>query len=170
MKTPPEKKVADKHIFADAFEPPVEVPAPELGPGVVVRFRGRFLVDDLLAVAATEHWREPFALDLLLARLTLIDAEGNALVDPTDADWFQKCADGVVVARLARRAGLVERFVKAYRAAPDEGEDQEELSLDAVRRIVADIATAMRLSPETIRSWPLRDLRDVLSSLLPARD
>ena len=158
--------VADKHVFAAAFpDAPIEVPAPELGPGVVARFRSRFTVDDLLAVATTEHWREQLVLELLLARLTLVDADGAPLVDAKEDTWFQRGADGVALARLARRAGLVERFALAFRAAPDDPDGEEELTAEGVRRLVADIATAMRLAPETVRGWPLRDLHDVLRSL-----
>ena len=171
MEDPPrEKQVADKHLFAEAFadQTPIEVPAPELGADVVVRFRSRFQVDDLLAVAGTEHWRDPLVLGVLLARLTLVDADGAHLVDPKDADWFQRGADGVLLARLARRAALVERFVLVYRTAPDDEDSGEELTAESVRRTVADIATAMRLSPESVRGWPLRDLLDVLASLRAA--
>lgn len=160
-----EKQVADKHVFSAAFADarPIEVPAPELGKGVVVRFRPYFTVDDLLAVASTEHWREPLVLVLLLARLALLDVDGETVVDPASDEWFQRGVDGVAVARLARRAGLVDRFVKAFRAAPD-GEGEEDLTAEGVRRVIADVATALRLSPETVRAWPLRDLRDVLSA------
>lgn len=167
MSASKEAQVADKHMFAEAFadQTHIEVPAPELGPGVVVHFRPAYRVDDLLAVAATKNWQDPLVLGLLLARLTLVDADGADLVDPEDDTWFQRGADGVALARIARRAGLVERFVLAYRAAPDDAGDAEELSAEGVRRVVADIATAMRLSPETVRGWPLRDLLDVLNSL-----
>ena len=148
---------------AAANDAPIEVPAPELGEGVVARFRSRFTVDDLLAVAGTPSSREPLVLDLLLARLALIDADGQRMVDPNDDDWFQRAADGVVMSRLARRAGLVAEFVRAFRAAPDG--DGDELTEDGVRRVIADLALVMRLSPESIRGWALRDFGDVLASL-----
>ena len=158
--------VADKHVFAAAFpDAPIEVPAPELGPGVVARFRARFTVDDLLAVASTEHWREPLVIEILLARLALVDAEGRRLVDPADDTWFQRGIDGVSLSRLARRAGLVERFTRAFRAKPDDPDGEESLTAEGVRRLVADVAIAMRLSPESVRGWPLRDLADVLRAL-----
>ena len=162
-----ENQVADKHVFAATFpDAPIEVPAPELGPNVVARFRARFTVDDLPAVASTEHWREPLVIEILLAGLTLVDANGRRLVDPADDTWFQRGIDGVALSRLARRAGLVERFTRAFRANADDPKGEEEtLTAEGVRRLVADIAIAMRLSPEFVRGWPLRDLADVLRSL-----
>ena len=166
MSADDETQVANKHVFAATFQTkPIEVPAPEFGEGVVARFRPQFTVDDLLAVASTSHWREPLVLELLLARLALVDADGQNVVDPKDDTWYQQGADGVAIVRLARRAGLVDRFVRAFRATPDEDGDGEELTADAVRRTIADIATAMRLSPDTVRGWALRDLSDILASL-----
>ena len=155
--------VADKHAFAGAFADaaPLEAPAPELGDGVVVRFR-RCTVDDLLAVAKVDFER-PLVLDLILARLTLIDADGDQLVDPNDDVWFQRGTDGVLLARLAKRAGLAAEFALAFR--PAVGEDSgEALTADRVRRTIADLAVAMRLSPDAIRRWPVADFVDVLRS------
>ena len=158
------KAVADKHAFADAFagQGPIEVPAPELGADVVVRFRRPFTVDDLLAVAKVEFDR-PLVLDLILARLTLIGADGGEVVDPNDDLWYQRGADGVLLARLSKRAGLAANFALAFR--PAVGEDSgEALTADRVRRTIADLAMAMRLSPGAIRDWPLSDFVDVLRS------
>ena len=97
-------QVADKHVFAATFEnKPIEVPAPEFGEGVVARFRAQFTVDDLLAVASTDHWREPLVLELLLARLALVDADGQPVVDPNDDAWYQQGAEFPAHAGMNRR-------------------------------------------------------------------
>lgn len=170
MTTDSRKQVAGKHVWAEAFaqRQPIEVPAPELGDGVVVRCRATFTVDDLLVVASATNWREPITLGALLLRLTMVDEDGQPVVDPDDDVWFQQGADGVIASRIARRAGLIERFVEAFRGAPDA--DGEELNGDVVRRVVAELALAMKLAPNSIRSWPLQDLRDVLAALPKTAD
>ena len=157
--------VADKHIFAEAFadRAPIEVPAPELGESRTVRFRQPFTVDDVLAVSRVDGWQQPLVLDVLLARLTLVGADGQPLVDPAEADWFQRGTDGVLLARLAKRAGLVDRFSLAFRPAVGE-DDGEPLTAARVRRTIADLALALKLSPGAIRGWPVPDFLDVLRS------
>ena len=60
MSASTEMQIADKHVFAATFQTkPIEVPAPEFGEGVVARFRAQFTVNDLLAVASTDHWVPP---------------------------------------------------------------------------------------------------------------
>ena len=140
------KTVADADVFHRAFSrrKPIEVDAPELGEGVVVRFRKTFRVADVLAVVSVPQWQSPMVLDLLLARLALVDADGNDVVDQSDDDWFQKGADGILLHRLSRRAKLREAFMLAFRAK--EGEPSgKELTEESLRQTIADLSVAMKL-------------------------
>ena len=177
-------KVADKHLFAKAFadQTPIEVPAPELGADVVVRFKPAFTVEDVCAVVCLERddvvegsaepkkpaWQNPLLLELALARIALLDEDGRPMVEANEPEWFQIGSDGVLLCRLARRAGLVDRFLAAFRSKPDG--DNEPLTADGMRRIVADLATVMKISPESIRSWPAKDLTAVLESMKEQAD
>ena len=155
---------ATKHDIHGAFSAskPIEVPAPELGDGVVVRFKAEFTVDDLVSVVSVDGWKEPLMLELILGRLALLDEEGRPMVDPKSDDWFQRGINGVHLVRWAKRAGLAERFTLAFRER--EGTDSEAVTEERIRRVVADLSTAMKLSPDTVRKWALSDLMDVLES------
>ena len=162
-------RVADKHAFAEAFarSAPIVVDAPELGDGIEVRFKPQFTVDDILSVTAVPGWnREPLVLAMALARVALVGEDGQPLVPDGEAEWFQRGANGVLLARLARRAGLVDRFLLAFRSRPDhEDGDGEPLDAESLRRTVAELAVVMRLSPDSVRGWPARDLADTLDAL-----
>ena len=165
-------RIADKHTFAKAFarSAPIVVDAPELGPDHAVRFKGEFTVDDVLAVVAVPGWdSQPLTLDLALARLALLGEDDRPLVEDGNDVWFQRGSNGVMIARLARRAGLADRFLCAFRGQPD-GDDAEPLDEDRLRRTIAELAVVLRLAPSGIRSWAARDLVDVLSTLRERSD
>ena len=156
--------VADRHAFANAFAAlrPIEVPAPELGEDVVVRFRRTFTANDLSMVLGIESWREPLVLDVVLARLALVDENGKPLVDLDNDKWFLEGADGVLIARLSRRAGLKEQFLKSFKRTVDTPEDDKKLDKADIQQMIAEFSLQMRLSPDEIRAWPVQDLMDVL--------
>lgn len=161
-------QIANKHAFAEAFAraAPIVVDAPELGEGAVCRFKGEFTVDDVLAVVAVPGWNsEPLVLALALARIALIDDDGKPAVEEGDDAWFQRGSNGVLLARLARRAGLPERFLLAFRAGRDDESDGEPLDEERLRRTVAELSVVLRLSPNAIRSWAASDLVDTLSAI-----
>lgn len=156
--------VATKNTFAEAFAKKryIEVAAPELGADVVVRFKPQFNVGDMLTVLAVEGWKEPLVLDIILARVALIDEHGKPLVDDASDKWFNEGTDGVLLSRLAKRAGLVPIFLKAFKRSEDDPDGDQELTGEALERTVSDLSLAMKLSPESIRRWPAKDLADVL--------
>ena len=162
--------IASKHTFADRFAEyePIEVEAPELGEGVVVRFRPSFTVSDLAAVTATEGFDNLVKLELLLAQCTLCDEHGNRLVDPESPKWFDEGCDGVVMARLAKRAGLVERFLKVWKAGTDDEvvESGNRLLDDPhLRRLIAQVAVAMKTAPHEIMGWSMQEFKDLLDAM-----
>lgn len=175
--------VADKHVFAKAFSKnaPIEVPAPELGEGVVVRFKPDFTVDELAQVVLVQRsdaveggvnspaWTNPLLLEMLLVRIAMVDEHGNKVVQDNAPEWFQQGSSGVLMCRLARRAGLVEQFLKCWKAAPD-SDSQEVLDAEKLNRLIADLATVMKISPTAIRSWPASDLADVLAAFKEQAD
>ena len=52
------------------------------------------------------------------------------------------------------RAGLVDRFLRAFRTAPDSEADGEPLDQESLRRTVAELAVVMRLPPATYAAGP----------------
>lgn len=157
-------EVASKHTFANAFvsRRPIEVEAPELGEGVVVRFKPEFTVDDVLTILAVKNWQDPLVFDILLARVAMIDEEGKPLVDDNNDKWFSEGTDGTLICRLSKRANLSAVFLKAFKRSEDDPDGDKELTGDALQQTISDLSLAMKLSPESIRSWPAKDLADVL--------
>ena len=160
-------EVASKHTFNEAFAKrgPIDVAAPELGEDIVVRFRQPFTVDDVLAVVAVPNWREPMVMDMLLARLSMVDKDGKACVEDGKGKdtWYQRGADGILLCRLSRRAKLREAFMLAFREREGAPSDKE-VSEEELRHTIADLSIAMKIAPKGIRDWPAADLVDVLGS------
>lgn len=165
---------ATKHDFSNAFtaQKAIEVPAPELGEDVVVRFKSTWSVNDMLYVVSVDGWHLPLAFDLLLARISLIDGDGNRLIDEENDQWFNKQADAVLLARLAKRANLTVRFIQAMRPHGDENNKGEgrPLTADRLKQTIADLSIAMHVSPEEVRKWPVQDLAEILRASSRAAD
>ena len=161
--------VADKQALHSAFQgqAPFEVEAPELGEGVVVRFKAELSVEDVLAVAAVETWQRELVLPIILFQRMAVDSEGKPLVEETGPKWFIEGASGVLISRLARRARLVERFAMLFKASPGDGEP---LTQDGLTRVVQDVAVAMKLSPASIRAWAAQDLLGVLETYARSKE
>ena len=162
-------QVADKFAFNNAFaqaaKKPIEVPAPELGADVVVRFKPTLTVDDVMFITTIPKWNEEESvLNISLTMLMMIDEDGNPVVDPKKDDWFRIGADGVLMVRLAKRAGLADIFARLWKRSVDEEGDGEPLTGESFERSMYDLSYAMRLAPDGMRSWPVKDMLELLKA------
>lgn len=160
------KSIAGKNLFNQAFNraTPIEVPAPELGKGVVVRFKSEWTVDDVISVVSVPDWKEPVIFELILARVSMLDADGKPMVEDGKDEWFQRGTNGVLLGALARRAKLPDRFCEMFRSSDPGAKplDQKDFT-----RVVYDLSVAMKLAPASIRKWAAKDLLNVLESASP---
>ena len=161
------KQIADKLTFNSAFASgrPIEVDAPELGEGVVVRFKPELTVNDLVFVSeVSTQFKSAAAFTLALVRRGLVDADGNAVVDDNADAWFMDGANATLMLKLAKRADLVKRYM-AHNM--DDDGDSDDLTPDAMRRVVATVAVALKVTPAEVGAMSAGELTGVLKALNP---
>ena len=142
---------------------PVEIPAPELGEGKVVRFKPEFSVNDMLVVSELQlQFKSASAFIIALARQALVDGDGNPLVDPDNDAWFMEGANAAWLVKYAAKAKLVERYIDAME---DADTDRKDADTDTMRQVVASVALTLNVTPDDVLAMSQPQLIDLLKAV-----